>query len=107
MSLLQITAYIKHLMLIGNIEELEKCLCRLKNRLGDLVKPEVDLLAIGKKDSLAGSLWIERNAGDFEGAEGRYPSRYIILLTLWLEIYGLKGMQGTVRAQREDFLPGI
>ena len=80
MSLLQITAHIKHLMRTGNIVELEKCLCRLKNRLGDLVKPEEDLLAIAKKDSLAGNLWIERNAGDCEGAEGRYPSRYIIFL---------------------------
>ena len=55
MSLLQITAHIKHLMRTGNIVELEKCLCRLKNRLGDLVKPEEDLLAIAKKDSLAGN----------------------------------------------------
>ena len=53
MSLLQITAHIKHLMRTGNIVELEKCLCRLKNRLGDLVKPEEDLLAIAKK-----TLWL-------------------------------------------------
>ena len=79
MSLQQFTTHIKTLMNKGSLKELEQSYKHLKARLQALINPEAQTFN-AKKDLQAAQLWVERNAADDEGADGRCPSRYVVFM---------------------------
>ena len=63
----------------GSLKELEQSYKHLKARLQALINPEAQTFN-AKKDLQAAQLWVERNAADDEGADGRCPSRYVVFM---------------------------